>query len=180
MVSGPGQNRLASRQASWGMSSQKASSQAASGIWRISGLSWGRPLARKIFRTASGSNPLAPKPYTVSVGMPTRPPDLMITAALSISDGLRSCVSIMCSHLFCQVETVCHTVEIRRVSTLNGQNQFLQLCRGLDDVVGPLRLQFLTGAKAPQYPAPGQSAVFSGTDIHAAVPHKKGVFPGGP
>ncbi len=45
MVSGPGQNRFASRQAASGMSSQYRSSQEDSGMWRMSGLSWGRPFA---------------------------------------------------------------------------------------------------------------------------------------
>ena len=37
-------------------------SQAALGIWRIRGLSWGRPLASKIWITASALRPLAPRP----------------------------------------------------------------------------------------------------------------------
>src|SRR5690606_42133662 len=38
----------------------------------LRGLSLGRPLARKIPRTAAGSSALAPRPYTVSVGNATR------------------------------------------------------------------------------------------------------------
>ena len=45
MVSGPGQNRFASFQAVSGISSQYRSSQDGSGMCKISGLSWGRPLA---------------------------------------------------------------------------------------------------------------------------------------
>ena len=64
-------------------------------MWRISGLSWGRPLAWKMRWTAMGFSPLAPRPYTVSVGMPTRPPARMISAARSISFAVRSCVFIV-------------------------------------------------------------------------------------
>ena len=95
MVSGPGQNRSASRYAVSGMSSQYRSSQSALQMWRIRGLSWGRPLAWKICPTAMGFIPSAPRPYTVSVGMPTRPPPFKIPAAFSASAGVRICVFIL-------------------------------------------------------------------------------------
>ena len=62
MVSGPGQKRLASFRAVSGTSSQYHSSQEGSGMWRMRGLSWGRPLARKMSSTALGFRPLAPRP----------------------------------------------------------------------------------------------------------------------
>ena len=62
MVSGPGQNRRASSHAAPGMSRQMSVSRAGSAMWRISGLSWGRPLASKIRATAASSSPLAPRP----------------------------------------------------------------------------------------------------------------------
>ena len=45
MVSGPGQNAPARAWALGGMFLQNRSSHPASGMWRIRGLSWGRPLA---------------------------------------------------------------------------------------------------------------------------------------
>ena len=43
-------------------------------MWTISGWSAGRPLTAKIRRTASALDASAASPYTVSVGMATRPP----------------------------------------------------------------------------------------------------------
>ena len=82
MVSGPGQKASASFCACKGMSPlmtfRISSIQA---ICTIRGLSWGRPFAAKIFRIASGSQALAPRPYTVSVGKATTSPFLISSAA---------------------------------------------------------------------------------------------------
>ncbi len=51
-------------------------------MWTISGLSCGRPFARKIFFTASPFSAFAARPYTVSVGMPTTSPARMSSAAV--------------------------------------------------------------------------------------------------
>ena len=95
MVSGPGQKRSASKYADWGIFRQYRSSQTGSAICRISGLSCGRPFASKIRATAAGSRPLAPRPYTVSVGIPTSPPARMICAASWTSASCRSLVVFM-------------------------------------------------------------------------------------
>ena len=77
------------------MSIQYRSRSSAEGICRIRGLSWGRPLASKIWATASGSRPLAPSPYTVSVGMPSRPPRRRMSAAspICLSFKRRVCIT---------------------------------------------------------------------------------------
>ena len=59
--------------------------------WMMRGLSWGRPLASKIRFTAVPSRALAPRPYTVSVGMPTRPPSRRILAAAPILSSISFC-----------------------------------------------------------------------------------------
>ena len=50
-------------------------------ICTISGLSLGLPFAAYIFFAASSKNASAPRPYTVSVGNATSPPDFNISAA---------------------------------------------------------------------------------------------------
>ena len=59
---GPGQNFSASAYASGGTFSQYRSSHELSGTWMISGLSCGRPLARKMRSTASSFSASAPRP----------------------------------------------------------------------------------------------------------------------
>ena len=54
IVIGPGQKASASLKASSGGFSTRPGSISIEAMWTISGLSWGRPLARKIFSTASG------------------------------------------------------------------------------------------------------------------------------
>ena len=49
-------------------------------------------MAAKMRPTASGFRPLAPRPYTVSVGMPSRPPRRRISAASAVSRGCSLCV----------------------------------------------------------------------------------------
>ena len=62
IVSGPGQNFSASAYASGGTFSQYRSSHELSGTWIMSGLSCGRPLARKMRSTASSFSASAPRP----------------------------------------------------------------------------------------------------------------------
>ena len=81
MVKGPGQNRSASSSAASGISLTIPPRSAISAIWRIRGLSEGRPLASYIFFDACASRPFAPRPYTVSVGNATNPPVRRIPAA---------------------------------------------------------------------------------------------------
>lgn len=61
------------------------------------GLSCGRPLAAKMALTAAPSSAFAARPYTVSVGIATRPPARRMPAAFSIASGrgARSSVFIM-------------------------------------------------------------------------------------
>lgn len=61
-VNGPGQNRSINRRAMTGTRRATPSSMEGSAMCTINGLSAGRPLARKIARTAWPSNALAPKP----------------------------------------------------------------------------------------------------------------------
>ena len=95
MVSGPGQKFRASVYASGGTSSQNRGSHWAEGTWMMSGLSCGRPFASKMRRTASGSSALAPRPYTVSVGIASRPPRQMMSAAICTFSSTTRCWPLM-------------------------------------------------------------------------------------
>ena len=54
---------------------QKVERAAMEGEWTMRGLSLGRPLAAKMRRMADESRALPARPYTVSVGRPTTPPE---------------------------------------------------------------------------------------------------------
>ena len=84
-VNGPGQKRRASASASAGQTSASSRAIPASATCTMTGLLNGRPLTSKIRRTARASRALAPRPYTVSVGNATNPPDRSNPAARSIS-----------------------------------------------------------------------------------------------
>ena len=88
-VNGPGQNRLARIRA---RSSIIPSCCAISNpsTWHIRGLNRGRPLTSKIRATAWPSVASAARPYTVSVGIATRPPRANTVTARSIRSG-RGC-----------------------------------------------------------------------------------------
>ena len=84
-VSGPGQKCSISF---WALAFKPVVSGAIASfcaICKISGLSFGRPLAAKILATAVGFSPSAPRPYTVSVGKETTSPALISAAACSIA-----------------------------------------------------------------------------------------------
>ena len=62
IVSGPGQNRSANLRALSGTSRTTSLSAGRSAMCTISGLSFGRPLTRKMVSTAAGSRALAARP----------------------------------------------------------------------------------------------------------------------
>ena len=102
IVRGPGQNSSARIRAVFGISFTILFISSNSLICRIRGLSEGLPFASYIFGTAFSSRPLAPRPYTVSVGKATRPPFFMIPAAFFIPSfmsysSLRSTYSVFIS-----------------------------------------------------------------------------------
>ena len=74
IVSGPGQNRSASRSASGDSARATAVARSADSTCTISGLKAGRPLTANTRSTAAASRALAPSPYTVSVGNATSLP----------------------------------------------------------------------------------------------------------
>ena len=80
-VRGPGQKASINSRASSGTRVHRSFTSLFLATWRIRGLSEGRPLARKMPSTAAGSRPLAPRPYTVSVGKATSPPERMMEPA---------------------------------------------------------------------------------------------------
>jgi hypothetical protein len=80
-VSGPGQNLSANARVWSETSSAISSNWLLSAICKIKGLSPGRFFAAYTFATASALKASAPKPYTVSVGNATKPPDLITSAA---------------------------------------------------------------------------------------------------
>lgn len=83
MVNGPGQKCRAKSRADSGISRAALERAWTSWIWTIKGLSCGRPLASKIEVTAWGLVASAANPYTVSVGIATKPPFRRIAAACS-------------------------------------------------------------------------------------------------
>src|SRR3989344_4824610 len=97
IVSGPGQKVSISFCSSEEILSVNSDNCSMVAICTMIGLSEGRPLAIKIFRTASSLKTFAPNPYTVSVGKTTKPPDFMMLAARSRVLCLFSFVSLIVS-----------------------------------------------------------------------------------
>ena len=93
-VKGPGQKACINALAFSFKPVVKGSTSLTSAMCKIKGLSLGLPLAAKIFATASLFKPLAPKPYTVSVGKATTSPAWIKAAALTITSW--SC-SLFCN-----------------------------------------------------------------------------------
>ena len=80
-VKGPGQNCCISACAKAGMSCAKTLACSGAAICTINGWSAGLPLVLKICATACAFCASAARPYTVSVGMATRPPAASAAAA---------------------------------------------------------------------------------------------------
>ena len=95
IVRGPGQNLSASRSALSGRALTSGAHCSTSVMCTISGLSPGLPLASNIFFTATGSRALAARPYTVSVGMATRPPVRSISPARAMPSGPPRSISVV-------------------------------------------------------------------------------------
>mmetsp|Transcript_28355 Transcript_28355/g.90347 ORF Transcript_28355/g.90347 Transcript_28355/m.90347 type:complete len:308 (+) Transcript_28355:141-1064(+) len=92
-VRGPGQKAPASasntsRSSPWMSTSSRA--RAVSSTCTIRGSVSGRPLASKMDNTAASSSALAPRPYTVSVGKATMPPERRMEAARSTPASVSS------------------------------------------------------------------------------------------
>ena len=88
MVRGPGQKAAISSWARSGTSLTRPGSISGPVTWTIRGLSCGRPLATKIFFTASPLRASAAMPYTVSVGRATNSPLRSSSAAFTMLSAL--------------------------------------------------------------------------------------------